>query len=247
MEKKYFILISLIMCVFLGLSAASASEINTDDSSSALDDSSLQEITSIQSPEISEENIVDEDVQNLKSSEENNDLKLNSNSNSTDKIKAIVKATYKNKTIYVTVVDENNAPLKNVNVHLDLHASYTGHLIKIADAKTNSKGQTSFDVGNWDLRKPAKYFADVGVYDDKYDSKIVDMEYTISKKGKMGVLNNNQKSIASKNKLNNNINNHDINMNNANNKSINMESTGIPILGLLLGVLVIIGVRFKKD
>ena len=73
------------------------------------------------------------------------------------------------------------------------------------------------------------------------------MEYTISKKGKMGVLNNNLKSITSKNKLNNTINNHDINMNNANNKSINMESTGIPILGLLLGVLVIIGVRFKKD
>ncbi|MCQ2977864.1 MAG: hypothetical protein MJ232_07615, partial [archaeon] len=115
MEKKYFILISLILCVFLGLSAASASEINTDDSSSALDDSSLQEITSIQSPEISEENIVDESVQSLKSSEENDDLKLNSNSNSTDKIKAIVKATYKNKMIYVTVVDENNAPLKNVN------------------------------------------------------------------------------------------------------------------------------------
>ena len=73
MEKKYFILISLILCVFLGLSAASASEINTEDSSSALDDSSIQEITSIQSPEISEENIVDEDVQSLKISEENND------------------------------------------------------------------------------------------------------------------------------------------------------------------------------
>ena len=73
------------------------------------------------------------------------------------------------------------------------------------------------------------------------------MEYTISKKGKMGVLNNNLKSITSKNKLNNTINNHDINMNNANNKSINMESTGTPIIGLLLGVLVIIGVRFKKD
>lgn len=158
-----------------------------------------------------------------------NDTKYDSEVVDVDFTVAKIFASYKNKKIYVTVVDANNNPLKNANVHLGMLASYTGHLVKIVNAKTNSKGDVSFDVS--DLTKPATYFVSIGVWDDKYSPVMKSFEYTVSKKSKV------QNSYHQ-------ITNNKYNKNNAN--PVNMRNTGIPVIGLLLVLFAILGVGYRK-
>ena len=225
MKSKYLAIIASLIILMFSLSVVSAAVANGENN----DVFSVDDNQSISQSSVS---ILNNDSDKL---DEISSLKSGNGSNDSGKIKAVIKASYKNKKIYVTVVDKNNKPLKNVNVHLEMHASYTRGLVKIVDAKTNAKGDVYFDVSG--LKKAGTYYVWIGTLDDKYSIDLKDFEYTIKKQSKMGdTYPDTHKS--NKDKINNKQNN---------TNDVNMRNTGIPILGLLLVLFAIFGVSYRKD
>ena len=179
MKSKYLVILSSLIILMLSLSVVSAAIAEGDDNiDNTIDDKSdVKKVGDGKS--VSREKVIDEEEKVASNNDKTGKTvdKVKSEESDDSKVKVVLSASYSNKEIIAKVVDKaTNKPLANVNVELAVHSDSTGKLVKLTNLKTNSKGYATFSVS--DL-KADSYSAALVVDDEKYDSNVKDVDFTI--------------------------------------------------------------------